>query len=269
MRRAAALLIVAASLAVAAPARAAPTITMSGDIVVGALVADLAYFYRHSVTRAPSFSLSGGNTSTGIADTRRGVSDAGLVSRNLLADDPPDLVLTPLAISGICLISNRANPVPGLSRAELQDIVAARVTSWSQIPGSRRTDAIVPVGRTLSTGAGQVFQSVFVDFTTPVAWQPVTVLTSAPVRAYVEHTPTAVGYIALALTEPVHVIDYEGVGCTRATIENGTYPAHRPLGIVTRGRPRGALARFLRWAVTSRKGRQVIATRYVPVGPTG
>src|SRR3954453_9071401 len=103
MRSAGALLTVAISLALAAPARAAPTITMSGDIVVGALVADLAYFYRDSVTRAPRFSLSGGNTSTGIAATRRGVSDAGLPSRNLLADGPPGLVLPPLAISGICL----------------------------------------------------------------------------------------------------------------------------------------------------------------------
>src|SRR3954463_6780590 len=256
MRRAAALLTVAASLAVVAPARAAPTITMSGDVVVGALVADLAYFYRHAVSRAPRFSLSGGNTSTGIADTRRGVSDAGLVSRNLLADDPPGLVLTPLAISGICLISNRANPVPQLTRAEIQDIVAARVTSWSQVPGSTRSDPIVPVGRTLSTGAGQVFQSVFVDFTTPVAWQQVTVLTSAQVRDYVEHTPGALGYVDLALTEPVHIIDYEGVGCTRATIKDGSYPARRPLGVVTRGRPRGALARFLRWVTTSRKARQ-------------
>jgi phosphate transport system substrate-binding protein len=265
MRRAAALLTVAASLAIAAPARAAPTITMSGDVVVGALVADLAYFYRHAVTRAPRFSLSGGNTSTGIADAQRGVSTAGLVSRNLLPDDPPRLVLTPVAISGICLISNRANPVPQLTRAQIQDIVAARVTSWSQIPGAARTDAIVPVGRSLATGAGQVFQSVFVDVATPVAWQPVTLPTSPQVRDYVEQTPAGLGYVDLALTDPVHAIAYEGIGCTRATIKDGRYPARRPLGIVTRGRPPAALARFLRWARNSRTARRVIATRYIPL----
>lgn len=264
MRRAAALLGMAISLAVAAPARAAPTITMSGDPVVGSLVADLAYFYRHSVAGAPNFSLSGGNTSTGIADAQRGVSTAGLVSRNLLADDPPGLVLTPLATSGICLVSNRVNPVPQLTRSQIQDIVAARVTNWSQIPGSARTDAIVPVGRSLATGAGQVFQSVFIDLTTPVAWQPVTLLTSTQVRDYVEQTPAGLGYVDLALIEPVHAIAYEGVGCTRATIKNSRYPARRPLGVVTRGRPPAALARFLRWARTSRTARRVIATRYIP-----
>jgi len=265
MIRAAALLSAIAVLAGAPSAHAQTTVTMSGDQVVQALVADLAYFYRHSVSRPPRFELSGGNTSTGIADAERGVSDAGLVSRNMLAGDPPDLVLTPLALSGICLISSRANPVPSLTRAQLQDIVAARVTNWSQIPGSARSDPIVPVGRTLATGAGQVFQSVFVDFTTPVAWKQVTMLTTAQVRDYVEQAPGALGYVDLAFTEPVHAIAYEGVGCTRATIKNGSYPARRPLGVVTRGRPSGALSRFLRWATTSRKARQVIATRYIPM----
>ncbi|HEY6886825.1 MAG TPA: substrate-binding domain-containing protein [Solirubrobacter sp.] len=264
MIRAVALLVIVAALAAPRPARAQTTLTMGGDPVVQALVADLAYFYRHSVSDPPQFALSGGNTTTGIADTERGVADAGLVSRDKLADDPADIVVTPLALSGICLISSRANPVPNLTRAQLQDLVAARITSWSQVPGSTRSDAIVPVGHTLATGAGQVFRSVFVDVATPIDWKPVTVQTGMEMRDYVEQTAAAIGYVDLALTEPVHVIDYEGVGCTRATIKDGSYPARRPLGVATRGRPRGALARFLRWASTSKKARQVIATRYIP-----
>ncbi|MDA0165210.1 substrate-binding domain-containing protein [Solirubrobacter ginsenosidimutans] len=264
MIRAVALLVAIATLAGAPPARGQTTLTMSGDPVVQALVADLAYFYRHSVPNPPQFALSGGNTTTGIADTERGISDAGLVSRNTLADDPADIVLTPLALSGVCLISSRGNPVPSLTRAQLQDLVAARITNWSQVPGSPRSDAIVPVGRTLATGAGQVFRSVFVDVGTPFAWNQVTLLTSAQVRDYVEQTPGAIGYVDLALTKPVHVINYENVGCTRATIKDGSYPARRPLGLATRGQPHGALARFLRWATTSKKARQVIASRYIP-----
>jgi len=52
--------------------------------------------------------------------------------------------------------------------------------------------------------------------------------------------------------------------CTRATVASGVYPAVRPLGVVARGRPRGALARFLRWATASRKARSVIARRCLP-----
>jgi phosphate transport system substrate-binding protein len=260
----AALLSAVAVLGAAAPAEAAPTITMSGSVVTEALVADLAYFYRHAVRDPPRFSLAGGVTASGIADAQRGIVQGGLVARNLVPSDPKGLVLTTLALSGICLVTNRANPVPGLTRAQIQDIVAGRVTTWGQIPGSRRIDAIVPVAVDPTTGSGQVFQSLFVDLDTPVVYRPVTLATDTQMRDYVEQTPAALGYVDLALTGSLHVMTYGGVGCTLATVKSGTYPAQRPLGVVTRGRPRGALARFLRWATTSRKARQVIATRYVP-----
>jgi phosphate transport system substrate-binding protein len=269
MRAVAALLAVVATVVVAADARAAPTITMSGQQITGALVADLAYFYRHAVRHPPRFDIRGGGTGPGIADTARGVVDAGLVSRDLAADDPPGLVLTPVALSGVCLVSSHVNPVQSITRAQLQDIVAGRVTSWSQVPGAARADPIVPVTLDRTTGAARVFESVFVDDATPIAWQPVTLLMSTQVRDYVERTPAAFGYLDLVFTAPVHVIAYEGVGCTKATIRAGTYPARRPLGVVTRGRPHGELARFLHWVRTSAKARRVIATRYVPLGRRG
>jgi phosphate transport system substrate-binding protein len=261
------MLVVAVSLGLAAAtASGAPTISMSGEQVTENLVADLAYFYRHTVRHAPAFALAGGETGGAIADVERGIDDAGLVSRPLTPSDPPDLRLTALALSGVCLVSNRANPVPNLTHGQLQDIVAGRVTSWSQVPGSTRTDPIVPVGVVPTGGAATVFESVFVDPSTPVAWQPVTLLTPTQVRDYVEQTPAGFGYVDLALVGPMHVIDYQGVGCTRQTIDNGSYPAQRPLGVVTRGSPSGALAAFLRWALTSPVARRVIAAHYVPVG---
>ena len=171
----------------------------------------------------------------------------------------------PLAFSGVCLISNRANPVPQLTRAQIQDIVAARVTSWSQIPGSMRTDPIVPVALPghrrragLPLGVRRPGHAG--------AWQPMTLLTSTQVRDYVEQTPAALGYVDLALTEPVHTIAYEGVGCTRATIKDGRYPARRPLGVVTRGRRPAALTPgSCAGRGTARTARRVIATRYIPV----
>lgn len=268
MRAAAALLAALATLAAvtAAPARAVPTITMSGAQVTESLFADLAYFYRHAVRHPPRFSLSGGTTGSGIADAERGVSDAGLVTRALTPTDPRDLVLTRIAVSGVCLVSNHANPVPGLTRAQIQGIVAARITLWSQIPGATRRDAIVPIALDPTTGTAAVFQSVFVDFATPIAWRPVTLLTSPQVSEYVAATPAAFGYVDLAFTKSLNVIPYQGVGCTRRTVRTGRYPARRPFGVVTRGRPRGALRKFLRWVRTSRTARRVIATRYIPVG---
>lgn len=266
MRRAALLAALLLMLVLAPRARAAPAITMSGSPVVEALVADLAYFYGHAVKHAPRFSLAGGDTNTGMADAARRVVDAGMVSRNLGPADPPGLVLTPLALSGICLFTNAANPVPGLTRAEIQDILAGRTTSWAQIPGSTRTDAIVSATLSPTVGGRAVFESVFVDAATPELYSPRTFATDDQLRDFVEQTPAAWGFADLALTRPVHRVTYDGVACNRTTIRLGTYPAQRPLGVVTRGRPRGALARFLRWAARSRTARRVITSRYVAVG---
>jgi phosphate transport system substrate-binding protein len=76
-------------------------------------------------------------------------------------------------------------------------------------------------------------------------------------------TPAAFGYVDLEFARRLHVVAYEGVPCTRATVAGGRYPARRTLGFVTKGRPRGALARFLQWTRTDPTARRVIASRYV------
>ena len=263
-------LLVAAALAPAVagsgsaqPRGEAPTLTFSGSTTTLPIVADLAYFYARTVPDAPRFAIVGGGTATGIGDTARGIVSAGMVSRELAATDPSGLVLTPIALSGICLITNPANPVSGVTHSQVQDLVTGRITNWSQVPGSPRTDAVVPVALDRVTGARSVFESVFIDAATQVTYTPRTFLTAAQVRAFVAATPGAWGYVDFAFTDRLHVLDYDGVACDRATIRSGAYPAQRPLGLVTRGRPRGPVARFLRWVAASRKARQVIATRYL------
>jgi len=258
-----------AGIAAAAPGSApaaTPTIAMSGSTPTAAVTADLAYFYRRQVRRPPRFSIVGGGTGTGIADAARGIVDVGLASRDLAPDDPPGLVFSPIALSGVCLVTNRANPVPGLVRSQIQDLVAGRLTSWAQVPGSTRTDPIAPVALDERAGARSVFLSVFVDLETPLAYRPRTLATAAQMRDSVRATPAALGYVDLAFAADLHVVPYEGIACTRATIRSGAYPARRPLGFVTRGAPRAATRRFLRWIARSRTARRVIATRYVPLG---
>jgi ABC-type phosphate transport system substrate-binding protein len=90
--------------------------------------------------------------------------------------------------------------------------------------------------------------------------------TSAPqMRDFIKATPNAWGYVDLAFAGELHVVPFDGIPCTRATVASAAYPARTELGYVTRGRPRGRIARFIRWVRTSRKARRVIATRYVPV----
>src|SRR6185503_4433551 len=110
-----------------------------------------------------------------------------------------------------------------------------------------------------------VFEQIFVDLSTPMNWKPVTLLLSIQARTYVQAHPAAFAYLDLAAADTVHAIPYEGHPCTRATVRDGSYPARRPIGIVTRARPKKALRRFLAWTRTSRTARRVIAAHYIPV----
>jgi phosphate transport system substrate-binding protein len=264
--RAPALAALAAVAALAAPGAApAATVDISGSTTALPLVADLAWFYRHDVRRPGRFTLVGGGSGAGVADAARGIVDIGLASRSRAPTDPPGLTFTPFAASAVCLVTNAGNPVPGLTRAQVQDLVAARTTGWGQVPGSTRSDAIQAAGLAEGTGARSVFFSTFVDAETPVAYIARGFVTAAQIRDYVRATPAAWGYVDLAFTGGLHVVPFDGVRCDRAAVATGAYPGRRDLAFVTRGAPRRAAARFIRWVRTSRVARRVIATRYVPL----
>ena len=131
------------------------------------------------------------------------------------------------------------------------------------MPGAGGSDAIARVAFDPTSAARSVFLSTFVDLATPVAPTTATFTASAQVRDYIAATPAAFGYVDLEFARRLHAVPYEGVPCTRATLAAGTYPARRTLGFVTKGRPTGELARFLKWTRTDATARRVIATRYV------
>ena len=61
-------------------------VTLSGSTTALPVVADLAYFYAPHGPDAPRFAIVGGGTQTGITDAARGITSAGMVSRD--ADRP-------------------------------------------------------------------------------------------------------------------------------------------------------------------------------------
>jgi phosphate transport system substrate-binding protein len=239
-----------------------PEISMSGSNTVVPLVADLVYYYRRTLRRPPHFTLRGVGTPTGVADVARGVTRIGLAARGPAAGDPPGLVFTPLAISGVCLVANVRNPVAGVTRAQWQDVVAGRRTTWAGVPGAAVDAPIVKAGLDPGLAGDELFRDVFVDAATPLAGFR-TFPTFRALRAFVLATPAAAGYIDFAFLPGLHGVPYEGVPCSRATIASGAYPGRRQLSLVTRGGPSGAAGRFIAWARTSAVARRVIATRYV------
>jgi hypothetical protein len=114
-------------------------------------------------------------------------------------------------------------------------------------------------------GSRTAFEATLLDPGTPQLYVPRTWLTAAQMRDFTKVTPNAWGYVDLAFSADLHVVPYEGIPCTHATVSSSAYPAPTELGFVTRGVPKGRVARFIHCVRRSAKARRVIATRYVPV----
>jgi phosphate transport system substrate-binding protein len=262
-----------AALALAAPAdarpareAARPTVSISGSETAGGLVAKLIVAYRTAVRRPPEFTITGGGTFAGISDAFRGVTTIGLAARDRLPSDPAALVFTPVAFSAVCVATPLSNPVPALSRAQFNALAAGTLTDWSAVPGAKATGPIGLVGYPAGEGAQVVIENAFLDAATPRSFPGmVTRQTGTEVRGLLRAGPARIGWLDLAYTKGLHRIPIDGKACTQSAVQRRTYPARRGLNYVTRGRPSGAAAAFIRWTRTSRIARRIVDRDYVPV----
>lgn len=238
------------------------TVSISGSPTALPLVADLAYYYRQAVPRPPVFSLVAGGSEAGVFDAARRITDIGLATRAPSASDPASVRFTPFARSAVCIVTNRGNPVPSLTRAQLAQLLSGQTASWRDVTGSGDAELL---GASLAPGNGAdaVFLAAFVDLATPVAYTPRTFATPSQLRAFVASNGNAWGYVDLAFTNHLHAVAFEGVPCSRETVVSGSYRGAYDLSFVTRRTPSRAASKFMRWVRTSPTARRVIQTRFV------
>ena len=160
--------------------------------------------------RPPRFTITG--AAAPPAERRaRGIVDIGLTTRPASPDDPTGLARRRLAASGVCLVTNRANPLPGLDRAADPGARRGRATTWAQCrepaspllsrpPRSRRRPASTRSSRPPSSTSPPRSLYRPRTFATPAA--------GARLRA--RHTGR-LGLRRLRVHQGLHVVPYEGV----------------------------------------------------------
>ena len=117
-------------------ANAATTITISGATASYPLVSLLAQKYVKLHPGKVKFKIAQGGAQVGINDVAAGRVTIGDVSRDPLASDPAGLVFYPIAKYGICVITNKSDPLANLTTAQLIGIFTGKTRSWSGIPGA-------------------------------------------------------------------------------------------------------------------------------------
>jgi len=227
-------------------------LVITGSSTIYPLMTDIARRFE-GLNPGVSIEVRSGGSGKGIADLRAGVSDIAMVSRQLV-DSERGLFSFPLCRDGAAIVVHRSNPLKGLSRQQLADLITGKITDWSEL-GARagavrlawRTDEqAIPelILRHLKLEPGQVRSHTrFFE--------------NADAVAFVAKDRNAITLAALGVAEqsakaglPVKLLAYEGIPASTRAVRDRTYLLSRPLNLVTRSLPEGVQKRLVDYAVS-------------------
>ena len=215
----------------AADAALSGTVATDGSTSMEKVIGALGEFFMEA-NKDVTFTYNPTGSGSGITAVSEGRCDIGLSSRALKDEEKAGgLKETVLALDGIAVIVNPANPVNDLDLDTIAKIYTGEITNWKDVGGN---DAeIVLIGREAGSGTRDGFESIT---GTKDACQYRQELTSTgDVITTVATNPDAIGYASLAaLKDSVKALTVGGVQATEDSVKNGSYVVQRPFVLVTK-----------------------------------
>lgn len=178
-----------------------------------------------------NFTYNPTGSGTGIQAAIDGTCDIGLSSRALKDEEKATLTETIVALDGIAIIVNPANPVSDLSVEQIAQIYTGEITNWKDVGGDDLE--ISRIGREAGSGTRDGFETIT---DTKEACKYNQELTSTgDVITTVAGNPNAIGYASLsAVNDSVKALTVGGVAPSEETVLDGTYTIQRPFVLATR-----------------------------------
>ncbi|MDZ4297776.1 MAG: phosphate ABC transporter substrate-binding protein [Moraxellaceae bacterium] len=228
-------------------------LVITGASSLAPLVQEIAtrFEQKHPSVRVE---VQSGGTGRGITDARRKLSQIGMVSRALKAEES-DLIATTIAIDGVAIIVHSRNPISNLTNTQIQDIYRGKVTNWQQAGGTNQRITVV------NKADGRSTLEVFSEYFT---------LPAREIRAHavigdnqqgikqVAGNPGAIGYVSIGAAQfevlqgtPIKLLPLNKVPATIENVAKGRFPMSRPLNLVTSGKPTHLATRFIEFATSS------------------
>lgn len=241
-------------------------LSLSGSSTVAPLAAEIAKRYEasHPGTRVD---VQTGGSSRGIADARSGMAQIGLVSRALKPEEA-DLQATTIAIDGIALIVNRANPLRSLSDDQIRAVYTGAISNWRQLGGA---DAPITV---VSKAEGRSTLELFLEHFRLDSRQikaSVVIGDNQQGILTVAADPHALGYVSIGTASQeekagtaIRLLPLAGIAPSLENVRSGRYPLSRPLNLVIQPPAAAGVAPFLAFARSPEVHDLVEAQFFVP-----
>lgn len=208
------------------------TVTMNGSTSMEkfANALDEAFMAKYPGIQATvQFTGSG----AGIEAVANGTVDIGNSSRALKDEEKAKgLVENVVAIDGIAVVVDTANPVEDITKEQLAQVYSGQITNWKDLGGSDQQ--IVVIGREASSGTRGAFEELLkLEDKCKYAQE---IDSTGAVMAKVAATPGAIGYVSLdVIDDTVHTLKIDGAEATEENIKAGTYALQRPFVMATKG----------------------------------
>lgn len=245
------------------------TISVTGSTTV-LPIAQLAADTYMDKNKYDEILVSGGGSSVGIKAVGEGTADVGMASRDIKTSEKeqyPTLVEHIIAVDGIALIVNPANPVTSLTLDQIKAIYKSEITNWKDLGGDDRS--IVVVGRDSASGTREFFYEEVMKKEEFTRTQQ-ELNSNGAVKQTIAQTPDAIGYVGLGYidtTVKAIIINKDGtmVVPTIDNVKNKTYPIARSLHMYTNGPKTGLVKDYLDFLMSAEGQRIVSEEGFVPI----
>ena len=214
-----------------APAELSGTVATDGSTSMEKVIGALGEAFMEQ-NKGVTFTYNPTGSGSGITAVGEGRCDIGLSSRARKDDEKASgLKETVLALDGIAVIVNPANPVSDLDVETIAKIYTGEITNWKEVGGN---DAeIVLIGREAGSGTRDGFESITDTKDSCKYRQELT--STGDVITTVSTNPDAIGYASLAaLKDNVKALTVGGIAPTEDTVKDGSYVIQRPFVLVTK-----------------------------------
>ena len=219
------------ALAPEAPAELSGTVATDGSTSMEKVIGALGEAFMEQ-NKGVTFTYNPTGSGSGITAVGEGRCDIGLSSRALKDDEKASgLKETVLALDGIAVIVNPANPVSDLDVETIAKIYTGEITNWKEVGGNDAEIALI--GREAGSGTRDGFESITDTKDSCKYRQELT--STGDVITTVSTNPDAIGYASLAaLKDNVKALTVGGIAPTEDTVKDGSYVIQRPFVLVTK-----------------------------------
>jgi len=226
--------------------------------------------------------VTGGGSGTGLSSLISGTCAIAMSSREI---KDKEIVLAKqkginpfeikVALDGLAVVVNPANPVSKLTLDQLAGIFTGSITNWKDVGG--KGEKIVILSREVNSGTHVYFKEHVLrkgNANGKEEFAPGALLLSSSqaIADEVSGNSAAVGYYGMGYIsnkqKAISVAKNDKSEYINSTVENvldGKYPISRPLFLYTNGEPQGLIKKFVDYTLSKEGQDIVVKTDFVPI----